>query len=172
MQPASLYPGKVPTFLSGLPGGVDSTRVTLKTMVRIVRAAKLDPGVRQAAQEITRPLPPKAYPAEVTALQHFVRDRIRYVQDIRGVETVQTPQRTLETGSGDCDDKSVLLAALLESIGHPARFLALGFNGGDYSHVLVETRCGRGWLALETILPGVEPGWSPPDITRQMVAHV
>ncbi len=52
-------------------------------------------------------------------LHRFVRDNIRYIKDIRDVETVAYPDITLQQGQGDCDDKSVLLASLLESIGHP-----------------------------------------------------
>lgn len=141
-------------------------------MVRMVRAARTDTGVRKKAQIVTNDLTPKDYAAEVRAMQRFVRDRIRYVRDIRDVETVQTPQRTLDTGSGDCDDKAVLLSALLESIGHRTRFHALGFNGGDYSHVIVDTKMGARWIPLETIVPGREAGWIPPDATRHMVAHV
>lgn len=168
----NLYPGKVPAYLGSLPPGVDGIKATLKWMVRLARAGKVDTGVNTLAKQLTQHLRGKDYAGEVRVLQHFVRDRIRYVRDARDVETVQTPQRTLEVGSGDCDDKATLLAALLETIGHRTRFLAMGFDGESYSHVIVETKLARTWLPLETILPGKEPGWSPANPTRLMTAHV
>lgn len=177
----NLYPGSVPSQLADLPGdAVDQTRATLRVMTKLVRQFKTDTGIRTLAQQLTRDLQSKAFSDELRALQNWVRDRIRYVRDVRGVETVQTPVRTLEVGSGDCDDKAVLLAALLESIGFRTRFRAVGLNGDTYSHVLAEgydplqqTPRGRGaWVPLECIVPGAEPGWFPDGVTRSMFAHV
>lgn len=72
------------------------------------------------------------------------------MRDVNTVETVQTPDKTLLDGSGDCDDQAVLLGSLLESIGHPARFLAVGFQPGVFAHVLVEGKIGARWVPLET----------------------
>ena len=109
---------------------------------------------------------------EVKALHAFVRDHIRYTNDPKNVELVQTPRATLEMGTGDCDDKSSLLAALLESIGRPARFVALAFKpSAMFSHVLVEVKHGKSWMPLETIR-NVAAGWGPPNVSRRMVIHV
>lgn len=170
----NLYPEKVPSQLSDLPAGdVGATRATLRAMCKLVERFKTDTGVRELAQSLTRSLPSKAYADELRVLQNFVRDRIRYVRDVRGVETVQEPPYTLRVGSGDCDDKAVLLASLLESIGFRTRFRAVGLNGEGYSHVLAEAKDpSRGWVPLECIVPGAEPGWFPPHVTRTMLAHV
>lgn len=168
----SLYPASVPSELSGLPEGVDGIRATLKQMVRLARLYKKDAGIMTLARQLCDSLPEKDYAAEMTCLQHFVRDAIRYVRDIHDVEMLQTPIRTLEIRAGDCDDKSTLLAALLASMGFPTRFVAVGFKDGPYSHVLAEAQLGTKWIPLETIVAGREPGWFPDGVTRQMVAHV
>ena len=171
----NLYPGAVPSQLSDLPAGsVDQTRATLRLMCKLVRQFKTDTGIRTLAQQLTRDLQSKAFSDELRVLQNFARDRIRYVRDVRDVETVQTPVRTLEIGSGDCDDKAVLLAALLESIGFRTRFQAVGLSGQEYSHVLAEgyDPIKRSWVPLECIVPGAEPGWFPQGVTRSMFAHV
>lgn len=138
---------------------------TLRYMRRFARQGKRDPSIRALAIRLTNHLTDKDWRGEIAALHNFVRDRIRYVRDVNGIETICTPQKTLEYGAGDCDDKSILLAALLESIGHPARFRAVGLNGGPYSHVYVETRIGSGWMPLETTVAGADPGWRPPNET-------
>lgn len=169
----SFYPQSLrPNQLSGLPEGVDGIRKTLKIMVQLARQYQKDMGVVQLSRDLTDPLPQKDFSGELEALQRFVRDCIRYVRDPEDVELVQTPKATLETARGDCDDKATLLASLLKSIGFPTRFVAVGIAGGPYSHVYVEARLGTRWIPLETIVEGAEPGWSPPDKTRLMVAHV
>jgi transglutaminase-like putative cysteine protease len=146
---------------------------TLKAMVRLAREFKKDAGVREVAASLVRQLAQYDTAGEIRVLHAFVRDGIRYTSDIAGVETLQTPKATLEMGVGDCDDKALLLSALLESIGKKTRFVAIGMCGRPLSHVLVEVRMGRKgrWLPLETIRP-VEPGWFPPDVTSKMEAHV
>lgn len=142
-------------------------------MSRIVKEFKKDVGVRELASRLVRDVPQYDAAGEIRALHAFVRDHIRYTSDINGVETLQTPRATLEIGVGDCDDKSILLASLLEAIGKVTRFVAVGFGAaGGYSHVLVEVRHGkrRNWVPLETIKP-VPAGWFPANVTRRMIAH-
>lgn len=168
------YPQRRPMTLGMVPSGDPGIAGTLRRMVRLTREGKKDPGVRQVAAQLVRDLPQYDTLGEIRALHAFVRDSIRYTNDIRGVELLQTPRATLEMGVGDCDDKSVLLASLLESIGRPTRFVAVAFPPGNaFSHVLVETRFGSSgkWLPLETIKP-VEVGWYPPGVSRRMTAHV
>lgn len=150
------------TRLARIPDGFPGVVETLRIMSRFVRDGKKSINVRQAAMRLTKSCMQKDYVCEIEQLHQFVRDSVRYVQDINGVETVQTPQKTLELMGGDCDDKSTLLAALLESIGHPSRFVAIGFEPGIFSHVYLETLAGTRWIPLETTEP-VEAGWSPDE---------
>lgn len=126
--------------------------------------------MRAKARALTSGLPQKAWIAEIKALHSFVRDKIRYLKDINGVETVHTADAVLTLGAGDCDDKSVLLASMLESIGHQTRFVAVGFQPGRFSHVFVQTKVGNKWLSLETTEP-VKPGWEPAKIVSRLVKH-
>ncbi len=59
------------------------------------------------------------------------------------------------------------LLLLLESIGHPTRFVAVGFRPHNYSHVYLETKIGNTWLGLETTEP-VEVGWQPKGVMARM----
>lgn len=150
-----------------IPDGSRGMVATLRVMRDFARAAIRDPDqrIRAKALDILSGLPPRQRIAEIRALHAFVRDQIRYTRDPVDVELVQIPEKTLEFGQGDCDDKATLLASLLMSTGHPARFCAVGFDGGGFSHVLVETPVGNGWMPLETIIP-VDMGWFPEDVRR------
>jgi transglutaminase-like putative cysteine protease len=156
------------SVLLGIPSGVDGVRTTLRIMRDLVRKHRATLAVREFATRLTQHLPQKDWAGQVRALHEFVRDGVRYVKDVNGVETVQAPPYTLAMRYGDCDDKSTLLAALLESIGHPARFLAIGAAPGRFSHVLVETRIGSRWIPLETTAP-VVPGWAPRASSKMRV---
>lgn len=156
--------------LAYVPDGKEGTLTTLKLMREFTRNGKRSLPVRSLAVELTNGNNQKDWIGELKALHAFVRDRIRYVKDVRDVETLQTPEVTLHVGAGDCDDKSVLLASLLEAIGHPTRFVAIGFRPDDFEHVFVESRIGNSWIPLETTEP-VEIGWSPKNVVSRMVVH-
>jgi len=150
------------TQLVGIPEGFPGIVETLRRMSRYVKDGKKSMPVRQTAMRLTRNCGQKDFACEVRQLHAFVRDSVRYVLDIDGVETVQTPDKTLQFMAGDCDDKATLLAALLGSIGHPTRFVAIGFEPEIFSHVYLETKIGAAWIPLETTEP-VEAGWSPDE---------
>lgn len=158
--------------LGVLPSGDAGVADTLKIMRKLARDGRKDPLIIEQAGRLVRDLPQYDKAGEVKALHAFVRDSIRYTSDPVSLELVRTPRAILQMGVGDCDDKSTLLAALLLAIGLPARFVAVALSPSrSFSHVLVETRRGKGWIPLETIKP-VEAGWGPPNVTRRMVIHV
>lgn len=141
-------------------------------MSQKVREGKVSPYIRQKALAITSGLRQKNRIGEIFSIWQFVRDQIRYVRDIRNVETVADAEYTLNQGAGDCDDKAVLTASLLESIGHPTAFWAIGLKPGKFSHVLVLTRAGASgkWLPLETT-EAVRFGWFPKNV-RSSIRHM
>lgn len=161
---------KLTSSLQIIPAGPEGVYQTLRIMRQLTRLGKKEIVVRQKALELTRNLNQKDWLGEVKSLHRFVRDNIRYIKDIRDVETVAYPDITLECAQGDCDDKAVLLASLLESIGHPTRFVAVGFRPNNYSHVYLETKIGHTWLGLETTEP-VEVGWQPKGVVSRMEIH-
>src|SRR4030065_223403 len=86
--------------LAAIPSGREGVRATLRLMAGLTREGKKALSVRLAALQIVENLPQRDWPAEVAALHAFVRDRIRYVEDIRGVETLQQAERTLPLQQG------------------------------------------------------------------------
>lgn len=138
--------------LQNIPNGALGTKATLRIMRQLVREYKKSLPVRQLALSLIRDLPGhKNWVGQIRKLHEFVQRNIQFVRDVRGVETVQTPLVTLQNRQGDCDDQSVLLASLLESIGHPSRFVAIKTQMlGPYVHVYTETKIGERWLPLET----------------------
>lgn len=157
-------------ILAEIPDGPEGIARTLKVMRHMVRHFRRDPEIVALAAELTAQLPDKDYAGEVETLHAYVRDSIRYLNDVNEIETVRTPLVTLAHGAGDCDDQAVLLASLLEATGKPTRFVAAGFMGDDLSHVWTEAKVGESWYALETTEP-VPMGWRPPGITTRMTVY-
>ena len=92
----------------------------------LVEQGKRDPKIRDLAVAVTRGCRSKEYACEARTLHDYVWENVRYVKDIVSVERFATPQRTLfMEKEGDCDDSSIALSALLESIGHETRFILI-----------------------------------------------
>ena len=162
---------RLPTYtLQAIPDGKDGTAATLKIMSQLVKNGKKSPLIIELARRIVRGIPPKQWSKEIAAIQQWVKNNIRYTKDIRGVETIQTPEQTLRLRTGDCDDMSILVASLLETIGHPTRFKAIGFQPGSFNHVFPETKIAHKWVSVETTEP-VGLGWIPKGVRAQIVRH-
>ena len=135
-------------------------RQTLEEMAKLAREGIRDQRIRNAAVKITTQgflngtgLQQKDFEGEARRLHAFVRDQIRYVRDTDGIELLHDPATILEIGAGDCDDKAILLAALLGSIGAPTRFVAVAFEPERFSHVWLQVEINGRWVDLETTEP-------------------
>ena len=161
------------TTFADIPEGPAGTAATLAAMRDLAMQAVKDPAqtIREKALAITQNLSPRDWLAQAKALQAYVRDNVRYTRDPVDFELVSTPQKTLQYMQGDCDDQATLLAAMLTSIGHPTRFVAIGMNGGPFSHVMCETLIGEQWVPCETIIN--KPfGWYPANVTSRYIRKV
>ena len=120
-------------------------------------------------------VPGKHYRSEIDRIFIWVRDHVRYTRDVRGVETVQTPEKTLDYKQGDCDDQVTLLAALLESIGIRTRFKAVGFRPGHFQHVYLQAfddeKPPGQWIGLDPT-EQVQIGWEPPNPASVMTEEI
>lgn len=157
--------------LVNLPNGKAGVSKTLDIMRDLIRKGKIKLPIRLTALDIIAQQRQKDFYGEISALFYFVRDYIRYVRDIRDVETLQQPERTLQFRAGDCDDKVILLASLLESVGHETRLKAVGFRPKNFAHVYLQTKVGHKWVSLETTEPR-KLGWEPKNAVETMTRKV
>jgi len=155
-----------------LSGGAAGIRQTLNYMVSFVKEYRKNPEIRALAERIIFNAPEKDAVAEARAVFEWVRNNIRYTQDIRDVETIKTPDAVLYSQQGDCDDQSLLTATLLETIGYTTRFVAVGTHTpGVFEHVYAQVKLGTRWIALDTT-ENYPMGWEPPGIVARMERHV
>lgn len=162
-----------PSLLMDLPAGIAGTRRTLQIMKNCILQGKQNGLINHQGLIIAGSVPSRNYPAVAAAMQQWVKSHIKYVPDIRGIETVRTADYTLKYGAGDCDDQSVLLASLLETVGQPTRLRAVAFQPGRFSHVYVQVRPGDtgAWQGVETII-NKPYGWNPPGVVQDLVIDI
>lgn len=155
-----------------MPRGPRGTLTTARLIARLVRDGAKDFYVRQKAIQILREyrVPAKDRFGEVCALFDWVRRNVRYTRDIFQVELLHGARRMLELRAGDCDDMTILLGAMLISIGHPVRLALVGFRPSRphiYSHIYPEVNVRNIWLALDATMP--RPiGWAPPALWKRI----
>jgi len=144
---------------------------TLDDTLRVMRvkANEAKKTLRPLAEKICAGLEPGDYNSEIYALYCWVRQNIRYARDIHNVEYVKAPARLLESKQGDCDDIACLLAALCMAMGNECRFLVVGFEDKNPSHVFCQVAV-RAQAPGRTSVDGNVPGGAPKWITVDPVA--
>lgn len=158
-----------------LPAGDRGIAVTVGFMRQAAEWGQADPQIRQLALEIVDGVPNRDSVGEINAVYQWVKSNIAFRGELD--ETVQTPEVTIKFAAGDCDDHSVLVAALLGSIGYTWEFKTVAVNGQeDFTHVYAEIYDGNGqvvtsydpadWIAMDTTVDEAYPGWQPGDVTR------
>lgn len=183
--------GLIPIKRSKLPDGEAGVDQTVRAMFKIglgPNGAK-SPRIRALAIKIVRDagVREKDYYGEAVAIYNWVRDNIRYLRDPVDQETLSQPEHMVfaENGSpapmaGDCDDKTVLLMALLGSIGIDSYPVVVGTDPKLYSHVYLHAiippgnhRMAGQVVPMDAIMPwpaGKEAG--PPHIKlKKTYAH-
>lgn len=157
----------VPGGLSGrlltISNGAAGVFETASAMRQLINAYKTDVEIRTTAANVVFLTPEKDDLSEVEAVFNWVRDHIRYLKDVNMVETLTTPDRTLQLGYGDCDDQVVLLASMLESIGYPTRLVITGYGDpGVYEHVYLQALVQNHWIDMDPT-EQIPLGFAPPD---------
>jgi len=146
------------------------TAQTIERMTQYAAAAARSPKIREAALAAAGGFSSQA--SQAGAIWKWIRDRVRFrtdaetarplTEDPENTEVLIPPQCLLQMArpSGDCDDFSMLAAAMLLSLGIPASFRTVAADPASdrYSHVYVIAQTAEGRLALDCS-HGRYPGW-------------
>lgn len=119
---------------------------------------------------LTEDVPNDDKPAMARKVVSFVRERMKFTEDPQGVELIISPVSLLEDISaqgfawGDCDDHTLLLASMLQSIGIDCRIIAVRLYSTKYfDHVINRiTIHGQSW--------DVDPCWK--EVNQPAYLHV
>src|SRR5437879_386504 len=115
-----------------------STGDTIGLMKRYVGDQAVSMPVLSATQQAFADLPPGATDEDkIRAVFYFVKDHLRFQNDVAtleqlgipvhqaGTEFLIPPVSALALGVGDCDDFSMLAAAMLQAAGIATRFVTV-----------------------------------------------
>jgi transglutaminase-like putative cysteine protease len=152
----------------------------IRRILDLCRKGRDNPKIRElAVRAVSRKcgkdwcIPEKAYMAEIDAIYRCIRERVRYVRDTYGKDLFQSPMRTLQFAGGDCDDYSIIVASMLQSIGYPVRLRVIRTKGAsDWNHIYnmvgVPPRNPSKWIPVDASVP-MRAGWQAP---RGMIADL
>jgi hypothetical protein len=119
---------------------------TVEIMRGVARERSRHPLVRELALHILRMagVASQNYIDEAKAIGRYIQKKVRYVRDIKGVETLHDPLTLIDQlrrgeAQGDCDDMSLLIATLLLSIGHSPKFRIVKYSPSSqgFAHIYV-----------------------------------
>lgn len=154
-----------------ISAGIEGVKETLALMSRLVKEYKRNAYIITVSRLALMGVPARNWRMEAEQLCRFVQNAVRYTLDVDEVETIIAPDVLLrDIKAGDCDDMSLAVATLIESIGGKTRFVACGFAPQELSHVFVQARVGAGWISLDAS-EAFAPGWEPPDMKTCYVVH-
>lgn len=156
-----------------LPKGYLGTQSTLKHIQALIQTGSQDFYVRQKAIDILLKtgIQPKEYLSEIKALFEWVQQNIRYTKDPFRVEVLHSARRVMELRAGDCDDMTILLGSMLESIGHPVRLVIIGpdpLQPKLFSHIYLEVFHQGQWIPLDATMP-YPMGWEPRALVKRVI---
>lgn len=81
----------------------------IKILEDFVRKGVRNPLVRAVSLEVVSQCPARNDWCEIGQLYYFIKQNVRYTQDIFGIDTYQHPARTLQWKGGDCLPEGTLL---------------------------------------------------------------
>jgi transglutaminase-like putative cysteine protease len=137
-----------------IPEGEAGTAATIAAMRELIDQGKKDPVVYELARQILRQARIRAFDSEgeARAIYEAVRRNMRFTRDIRGKETLHAARELVRLKMGDCDDYTILLCSLLESIGYQTRIVTVASDPRDpenFTHVYPEVSIGGRWKAVD-----------------------
>jgi transglutaminase-like putative cysteine protease len=140
--------------------GVAATIAKMKNLVfgnQGVRSYRVREFTLDAVRGVERGL------SEIDAVFYAVKNHIEFRGEHE--ETLQSPEATVNLGAGDCDDQSMLAAAMLNSLGYETRFktVALRDSPDELSHVYLQVRHKQSgqWISLDPTVESSYPEWEP-----------
>jgi len=160
--------------LREIPSGLAGTNETVRVIAEGVHNDLRRPVVRLTASRLVQSagVKSKDHLSEAEALYSWISRNIRYQKDPVGIETVQSPEITLELRCGDCDDHVGLMVAMAMSLGIPGRYRVIGYNDNHLVHIFPELLIGSKWIAADTTEPQHGFGWRPPKFPVEKIYNL
>lgn len=146
---------------------VDSVEDRIEQIANLIDEGKEDVSIRQLTTDLIRrgQVRERDYQGELGAVFKYVRSNVRYIHDPHELDTYQRARRTVEMKAGDCDDMTILIGAMTQTIGYPLRLKVVAFEGDEYEHIYplagVPPASPRRWISMDATVKN-PLGWEVP----------
>jgi hypothetical protein len=157
-----------------IPGGDAGTAATIAAMRQLIDEGKKDPVVYELGRSILRSARIRQFDfaGEARAIYDAVRKHMRFTRDIRGKETLHSARELIRLAMGDCDDYTVLMCSLMESVGLQTRIKTVANDERDpqtFTHVFPEVLLNGQWVAVDAARRSPAFGKAPRQSFRTRV---
>ena len=159
----------IPVQTTRLPGGDAGTAKTVGWMRRLIHQGSKSREIRETAANLA--MRHSTDQGKIGSIFEFVRSKMKYVRDPLHQEMLAGTDYHMGTmaaegyARGDCDDHTIMLGAMLESIGYPTRITTARMKpgaNGSFDHVYLEVNDRTGWVPLDPSNKQREAGEAPP----------
>lgn len=146
---------------------------TLHHMKKFIRAGRKDAKLVYLTRYIVRDCPGRDFDCIARKVYAWLIRKIKYVRDPDKVEWLQDHEVTLRNKTGDCDDFTILGAAMLGAMGLTTRIKIAQANVPMWNHVYLEyfSPTKDEWIAFDASNKK-HVGWEYPKILRTKTYEV
>jgi transglutaminase-like putative cysteine protease len=154
--------------VTSLPSGDAGTAKTVGVMRKMIKDGSKSLPIRELAANIAMPHPTDR--GKIAAVFDFMKQKMKYVRDplhqemLAGADYHYATLGTQGSARGDCDDHTIMLGSMLESIGYPTRIATVRMKpgSGGFDHVYLEVNDRKSWIPLDASNKKREAGEAPP----------
>jgi transglutaminase-like putative cysteine protease len=151
-----------------MPQGHAGTALTVAQMRKMITQGSKSSAIRETAASLAMPY--STDHGKIGSIFRFVQDKMKYLRDPLHQEMVAGAEYHYDTlgregyARGDCDDHTVMLGAMLESVGYPTRITTARMRpgAGTDDHVYLEVNDRRSWIPLDASNKKRAAGEEPP----------
>lgn len=163
--------------LRQIPRGRAGTSATISQMQSMVNTGKKKKVIIDKARSIIYNVPERDHRGEVNKIFKWVKQNVRFVNDVYAVETLQQPWHLVQEPkpSGDCDDLSTTLNTLLSAVGYDTAFKTIKADSrmpNEFSHVYSLVQIDGRWIPLDPSQKMRPLGWEPPQGKNPALSQV
>jgi hypothetical protein len=147
----------IPTLQAFQVGNSLMDRVKiLRNLLWSAKSGLQNPQMLYIARRVTNGCHGRDGMCELRAIYQFVVQNVRYTGDISKVDTFAGPIRVLQMGGGDCDEHTLVNAALAMANGFDVRARITSNRGTTWDHIYCLAGFPKGrstsWVALDSTM--------------------
>lgn len=171
-------PERIPTREEIVPKNItiSAQRLNISSRGALLKAVDPeDPVIKQTSDKIAAISCSGNQICQAKAIYYFVRDGIDYVGDPLDFDYVEPAREVLATGGGDCESGTLLMAAMMESIGVNAEIVLI--PGHAFLRIQLQDAKSKykqkdGWIYLDWTCKDCEFGQVPNENLRKDMQFV